>query len=117
LLAVTRLRHPLLRAVYSLFLGLTMLCVTAMPMLAAAHGLHEVAHMLADADDAATDPDPDGDDGMDQLHAEDDCLHSMALVSVTMRWTLPVRRSAPPSFEAVPPPVSPSGRFLRPPIA
>jgi hypothetical protein len=117
LLAVTRPRHPLLRTAYGLFLGLTMLCVTAMPMLAAAHDLHEVEHLLADAGDAAADPDPDGDGGMDQLHAEDGCLHSMALVSVTMRWTLPVRRSAPPSLEAMPPPLSPSARFLRPPIA
>ena len=112
-----RIRRPLLRAAYSLFLGLTVLCVTAMPMLAAAHGLHEAAHLLADAGATAVDSDPDGGDGTDQLHAEDGCLHSMALVSVTMRWTLPVRRSAPPTFEALPPPVSPSGRFLRPPIA
>ena len=111
---MTRFRHPLLRTAYSLFLGLTMLCVTAMPMLAATHGLHELEHLLADAGNSAVDPDPDGD-ATDQLHAEDGCLHSMALVSMTMRWTLPVRRSAPPSFEAVLPPISPPGRFLRPP--
>lgn len=113
---MNRFRHPVLRALYTLFLGVTMLCVTAMPMLAANHGLHEVEHLLADAGDTSVDGESDDGNGIDQLHVEDGCLHTPALASMPIRWTLPVRRSAPPPFEASTPPPSPSGRFLRPPI-
>ena len=113
---MNRFRHPVLRALYSVFLGVTMLCVTAMPMLAMSHGLHELEHLLADAGDGSVDGDTDDGGGIDQLHSEDGCLHAQTMVSVTIRLILPVRRSATPPFLGSPPPASPSGRFLRPPI-
>jgi hypothetical protein len=115
--AVTPSLPSLRRLAYALFLGLTVLCVLAKPIIGSAHEVHELAHALADAGGDDTDRDPD-DGQASPLHAEDQCcFHAIALPMVAVVAALAVTPHDPPTFVASPPPPSPATRFLRPPIA
>jgi hypothetical protein len=113
--------RSLLHSVRALFLGLTVLCLLAQPVLAAAHELHEVEHALADAAGSHGDsadresPAPGTLDGL--LHAFDCCLHATALAAPALDWTAQRLGAAPPRVSLPLHTPSPLSRFLRPPIA
>ena len=114
--------RALLHSLRGLFLGLTVLCLLAQPVLSAAHELHEAEHALAHAaaggsGDAVAEesPAPGTLDGL--LHAFDCCLHATALTGTGPLWTPNILRSRPPLTPLPPAAPSPLSRFLRPPIA
>lgn len=114
--------RALLHSLRGLFLGLTVLCLLAQPVLSAAHELHEAEHALAHAaaggsGDAVAEesPAPGTLDGL--LHAFDCCLHATAVPAAVLTWTpRPLQSLAPRESLPVHTP-SAYSRFLRPPIA
>jgi hypothetical protein len=119
---MTSLLRPLLRSLRVLFLGLTVLCLLAQPVLAAAHEMHDAEHALADG--AGRDHELPGDADPSEpgtlnglLHALDCCLHATAVATPSLVWTphrpesLAPRLSLPLHTPSLP------SRFLRPPIA
>ena len=114
--------RALLHSLKALLLGLTVLCLLAQPVLAAAHELHEIEHALADAaasnpGDAAEEesPVPGTLDGL--LHAFDCCLHATAVPAPVLSWASHRLQSLPPRVSLPVHAPSPPSRFLRPPIA
>ena len=114
--------RALLHSLKTLFLGLTVLCLLAQPVLSAAHELHEAEHALADAaaslsgDTMVEDaPAPGTLDGL--LHAFDCCLHATAVPTPVLAWTAHRLQSLPPRVILPVHTPSRSSRFLRPPIA
>ena len=118
---MTRL-SDILRASKALLLGLTLLCLLAQPVLAAAHELHESTHAHAGADEAGP-----GDAAADEparpgalerlLHVFDCCLHATALPAPGEAWR-PRHLPSPSPHALLPVDIpSPVARFLRPPIA
>ena len=114
--------RPLFRSLRTLVLGLTVLCLLAQPVLAAAHEMHDAEHALTDGAGrdhgvaSAVDPTEPGTlNGL--LHALDCCLHATAVATPSLVWTphrpvsLAPRLSLPSHTPSLP------SRFLRPPIA
>ena len=119
---MNHLLWPLLRSCRALLLGLTLLCLLAQPVLAAAHELHDAEHALAAATGGehgvpvdADVPEPGTFDGL--LHALDCCLHATAVPAPSLFWTPHRLQSLPPRVSLPVHTPSLSSRFLRPPIA
>ncbi len=118
---MTSALRPLLQSLRALFLGLTVLCLLAQPVLAAAHEMHDAQHALADATDGdhgvpvdADPAEPGTFDGL--LHALDCCLHATAVPTPLLFWTPHRLQSLPPRVSSPAHTPSLSARFLRPPI-
>lgn len=118
-----RIPTTLLRTCTLLALCLAVLCLLAQPVLAAAHAVHDVAHLQADGDGATGDdgggPEPDPDaGGLGRLvHVFDCCLHASALPGPVLVWAPqrpPLPRPEPVTHGH---PASPPSHLLRPPIA
>ncbi len=120
-LAMTLSLRSLLHSVRSLFWGLTVLCLLAQPVLAAAHEMHETEHAIADAaagvpDDAVAGESlaPGTLDGL--LHALDCCLHASAVPIPMLTWASHPLQSLAPRVSLPVHTPSTFSRFLRPPI-
>lgn len=115
------LLRPLVHSLRALFLGLTVLCLLAQPVLAAAHEMHDAAHAMADATGGdhgtAVDADPAEPGTFDGLlHALDCCLHASAVPTPALFWTPHPLQTLPPRVSLPVHTPSSSSRFLRPPI-
>ncbi len=119
---MTSLLRPLLHSLRALLLGLTVLCLLAQPVLAAAHEMHDAEHALTDG--AGRDQGLPGDADPSEpgtlnglLHALDCCLHATAVATPSLVWTPHRLQSLPPRVSLPVHTPSLSSRFLRPPIA
>jgi hypothetical protein len=119
---MTPLLRPLLQSIRALVLGLTVLCLLAQPVLAAAHEMHDAEHALVDGAGADHGVPADADasepgtfDGF--LHAFDCCLHATAVPAHSLFWTPHRLQALPPRVTLPAHTPSTSSRFLRPPIA
>ena len=119
---MTSLLRPLLHPLRALVLGLTVLCLLAQPVLAAAHEMHDAEHALAavtgENHGVPVDADPSEPGTFDGLlHAPDCSLHATAAATPTLVWTPHRLQSLPPRVSLPVHTPSLSSRFLRPPIA
>lgn len=116
---MTSVLRPLLRSVRALLLGLTVLCLLAQPVLAAAHELHDVEHTLAGDSGSAADEETSSPPGTLErlLHAFDCCLHATAAPTSLLLWSPHRLQSLPPQVSLPAHTPATSSRFLRPPIA
>jgi len=114
--------RPLLRPIRALILGLTILCLLAQPVIAAAHELHDAGHESSTAvtqgphEPSKSEVPPPGIlEGL--LHAFDCCLHATALPAAAFAWAPHRLQSLPPRVRLPVHTPSPTSRFLRPPIS
>lgn len=113
------LRTPLLKAVFALCMGLTLLCVLARPAFTTMQELHELDHAapIAGAGDTGAEGDAGTDPGLEGVfHAPHCCAHAIVLPASLTFGSAAVGQ-APPRFVPAAPRASPLTRFLRPPIS
>lgn len=111
-------RRPLVRLLQSVFVGLTLLCVLAKPVLTIAHEVHEAQHAALDgsAGEAAAES-HDGKTSLGHLlFAAHCCAHAPVLASDAPVLVVAHQPQAPPVFVPTPPSPSPRATMLRPPI-
>ena len=110
----------LLRAFKALVMCLTVLCLLAQPVLAAAHTMHDAVHAHSDAQPTGpAGSEPESEPGsLDRLvHVFDCCLHATALPTPMLVWSAQRLSSPPPQAPAHQHAPSPTSKLLRPPIA
>lgn len=115
---MTRSPALLRRVLFALFLGLTALCVLAKPVTGAAHEVHDLVHVLAEAGADGIDPDAAGGGDTDPLHAEDGCcFHAVALPLIVAGTVVVPGAADPPGWRTETGETSHPSRALRPPIS